>query len=510
MRRLLCLLLAVGMLVLAAVPAAAESYKFGQIFMVLEVPLEYMTQITAENIDSYGEYLASIGETPETMKERFKEEGILIWAYDAEKGRTLVVTAVQDEQAKLYYDINEQTAETRAGYRSGYKNGTYYPKTDYTFDSVEWKNFGDNQGRFLMVRYTHKADGKVAWKGEWRRTIRNGYTITVDMRVGTRNVTSGDITALNKIQDSIAFVLMSEAPEALLTLAFSAPPPESTNSDTFTIKGTTRPGASVVAAYAALQSSQSKVYATTADGMGAFSIDVQLPGRDLYNLIVSVTANEGEENEETVSRDFSVEYDPTALPVSFMTDFPETFTADTFRLTGTTLTGVTIQLVVNNELQTKKTGDNRTFAFNVDTSREGDYQIQLTFTKKDYDTKIFTYTIPRVMDEGQRRETIRTQSRSPEYANIASNPDNYVDRVLRYKGYILDSVANGSEWVITFATDKSGSKYKNRIMVLSPEPVTPDLETQVTLYGTMTGVYTFLDEDGKEQSLPRMNLAFFD
>ena len=119
-----------------------------------------------------------------------------------------------------------------------------------------------------MVRYARKIDGKVAWRGEWRRTIRNGYTLTIDMRVVGRNVTSGDISALNRIQNSISFVTMTEAPEALLTLAFSAPPPESTNSDTFTIKGTTRPGASVVAAYAALQSSKSKVFSTTADAKG--------------------------------------------------------------------------------------------------------------------------------------------------------------------------------------------------------------------------------------------------
>ena len=140
----------------------------------------------------------------------------------------------------------------------------------------------DEQGRFLMVRYNRKIDGKVAWRGEWRRTIRNGYTLTIDMRVVGRNVSSGDIGALNRIQNSISFVTMTEAPEALLTLAFSAPPPESTNSDSFTIKGTTRPGASVVVAYAALQSGQSKAIPATADGMGAFSIDVKLPGKDLF------------------------------------------------------------------------------------------------------------------------------------------------------------------------------------------------------------------------------------
>ncbi|MBQ9197346.1 MAG: hypothetical protein IJ157_08945 [Clostridia bacterium] len=510
MRKLFILLLVLAALLAAALPGLADSYKFPQIFMVAEIPLDYMVQLTNDSMDQYTEYLSSIGETPESMRQRFKDEGILVWAYNEEKDRTIVITAVQDDTAQQLYDINEQTAQTRAGYRANYQNGVFYSKADYSFESVEWKDFGDNQGRFLMIRYTHKVDGKVAWKGEWRRTIRNGYTITVDLRVGNRNVKGADIDALNVIQNSIAFVLMTEAPEALLTLAFSAPPPESTNSDSFTIKGTTRPGASVVAAYAALQSGQSKAIPTTADGMGAFSIDVKLPGKDLYNLLVSVAVNEGTEDEQTINRDFSVEYDPAALPVSFITLFPDVFTADSFKLTGTTLTGVTIQLVVNNQLQTKKTGDNRTFSFTVDTAKEGDYDIQLTFSKKEYDTKIMSFHIRREMDEGQRRQSIRDESRSPDYSNIASSPDRYVGRVLRYKGYVTEVAHNGAEWVVTFATEKSGSRFRNLIIALSNTEIAADPDTQVTMYGTMTGTYSSLDENGKEQQLPRMTLSFID
>ena len=511
MRRIYCALMLLTAMMLLCLPASADAYHFGKAFLSVEVPMEdYLVQITAQNIDQQAEYLATIGETPESMRQRFNDEGILVWAYDAAKGRTVVITAVQDAPAKEIYDINEQTATERSSYRANHTNGTYYSKTDYTFESCEWKNFGDNQGRFLMVRYARKLDGKVAWKGEWRRTIRNGYTITLDMRVNGRNVSAGDITALNKIQDSVSFVQMTEAPEALLTMAFSAPPPEITNSDSFTVKGVTRPGASVVAAYAALQSSQSRTFTAMADGKGAFSIDITLPGKDLYNLIISVTANEGMENEETVSETFTIDYDPSQLPVSFTAPFPETFTTDSFKLTGTTMTGVTIQLVVNNNLYTKKTGNNRTFSFTLDTSQEGEYEIQLTFTKKDYDTKIMQYHIRREMDSQQRNQSIRDASTSPDYANVARNPANYEGRVLRYRGYVTDVAENGGEWVITFATQKTGSGFKNLLIVLSDTEIAADPDTMVQLYGTMTGTYSFLNENGEEQSYPRLSLSFID
>ena len=64
--------------------------------------------------------------------------------------------------------------------------------------------------------------------------------------------------------------------------------------------------------------------------------------------------------------------------------------------------------------------------------------------------------------------------------------------------------------IVTFATQKSGSRFKNLIIVLSDSPVTVDPDTEVKLYGTMTGTYSSLTEDGKEQQLPRMSLSFID
>ena len=68
----------------------------------------------------------------------------------------------------------------------------------------------------------------------------------------------------------------------------------------------------------------------------------------------------------------------------------------------------------------------------------------------------------------------------------------------------------GGEWVVTFATDKSGGAFNNPIIALSDTPVTADPDTQVTLYGTMNGTYTFLSDQGQELTYPRVNLAFID
>ena len=469
----ICLVLLAAVLTLLCVGACADSYHFADIYMILDVPGDtYTTQLTPENLAANESFIAGLGETVDSMKEKFTQQGIRLIAYDTTHGRTLVVTAVQDAQSRELYDINEQTADTRASYRANHSNGTYCGALGYKFESCEWKNFGTEQGRFLMLKYTLREGGQVTRRGLWRRTIRNGYTITLDMQVVGRQVSAGDITAMNKLQETISFTQAEASPDAPLALTFTAPPPEFTNS--------------------------------------AFKVDVSLPGKDLYNMIVSVLAAEGTEKEEEISRNFQVEYDPTLLPVTFTSAFPDSFTTDSFKLAGTTLSGVSVQLEVNGKLQTKQTGNAKTFAFTLDTSKEGSYEILLTFTKKNYATRVFNYTIARVFDADAQRQAIRASAVAPTYSKLKNSAASYEGKYVRANGYVV-SVEHGSgEWLITFATQKKGENYSDYIMVLSDAEVTLDVGTHATLYGTGAGTYKIPGDNDKTIVYPKVSLAFFD
>jgi len=492
--------------------ACAEDYAFNQIFMTLSVPSDvYEIQLTPGNLSAQSAAVQSLGYTQEELAQTFAQDGVLLMAFDQDNSRVFVVTAVQDERAKELYDINEQTANVRANYRTNHSNGTYCGDLGYKFESCEWKNFGADQGRFLMLKYVLRKDGDVAYKGLWRRTIRNGYTITLDMRSMGRNVTGGDITAMNKIQDTVSFTAITGAPEAPLTMAFTAPPPTITNEATFAIKGSTRAGASVRAAFFSFRNSDKvTVITTTADGKGAFTLNVTLPAQDLYNGIVTSTINEGLSTEETVEQTFSIEYDASLLPVSFTSDFPETFASDSFKYTGATLTGVTVQVNVNGDNTLKKTGNNRTFSFTVDTSKAGTYNIQVTFSKKNYDTRIFNYVVERKMSEEENKSQIRSESITPEYAKLKNKTDTYMDRVVDFSGYITKVEEIGGEWVVSFATKKTGENYSNLIMVMSDSPVDYAVGTKLTMYGRVNGQYQSFVDGSTNLVCPRVTLLFFD
>jgi len=511
MRKLFMTVLATALFMLGAT-ACAEDYAFSNVFMSLSVPDDvYEVQLTPGNLASKADDVQRLGYTVGELTETFAKDGVLLMAFDNDSDRIFVVTAVRDDRAVDLYDINEQTSDVRATYRVNHSNGTYCGSLGYKFESCEWKNFGEDQGRFLMLKYVLRKDGKVDHKGLWRRTIRNGYTITLDMRAMGRNVTTGDINALNKIQNSISFTAVTAMPEAPLTMAFTAPPPSITNEASFSIKGSTQPGATVRAAFFSFRrADRVTVVTTTADSKGVFKLDVTLPAQDLYNAIVTSTVRSGMENEETVEQTFSIEYDESLLPISFTSDFPETFTSDSFKFTGATITGVTVQVNVNGENTVKKTGNNRTFSFTVDTSKQGVYDIHVTFSKKNYDTRLFHYTVERVMSEEERRSHIRSQAITPEYANLKNKTATYQGKTVEFKGYITDVQEIGGQWVATFATKKSGNNYGSIIMVLSNTPITMDQGVHTTLYATVDGQYKAMDENGKNLVYPRAELLFFE
>ena len=485
--------------------ASAEIYVLDDIFASVDIPDTFPVVLRPGYLDNFSTWLEARGKTAAEVQQDMEDRGVLLQCWSEAEDLCFELTAEQSDEIALIYDVNEQSTDVRQSYRLSHSPRNEYD--GYDFSAAEWNN--SSEGRFLVLTYRRREAGETLYRGFMRRTIRNGYTITLDMQVVGRQVSAGDITAMNKLQETISFTQAEASPDAPLALTFTAPPPEFTNSASFSIKGVTRPGATVLAAYVSMKG-ESKTFSAQADGKGAFKVDVSLPGKDLYNMIVSVLAAEGTEKEEEISRNFQVEYDPTLLPVTCTSAFPDSFTTDSFKLAGTTLSGVSVQLEVNGKLQTKQTGNAKTFAFTLDTSKEGSYEILLTFTKKNYATRVFNYTIARVFDADAQRQAIRASAVAPTYSKLKNSAASYEGKYVRANGYVVSVEPGSGEWLITFATQKKGENYSDYIMVLSDAEVTLDVGTHATLYGTGAGTYKIPGDNDKTIVYPKVSLAFFD
>lgn len=507
MRKYMPILFLTLLLCLLSAPALAQTYTYDQIYASIDLPEDtYEVVLTPNTLENNASWLESQGTNVETAKEQFAAEGILMKAYDTDNDRIFVLSALQTVDAQMYFDLNNQDESMRREFRVSHKDGSAYGVLGYEYSSSAWTNYGGDVLRFLNTQYTLRQGGEVSHYGYQKRTIRNGYTITLDMQVHGRKVKESDLKALNKIMDSFAFTQILPMPTLPAKLILSSTPPAEASDDTFTVKGITNKKAEVTVTVLSLASSDSRLFTDTADSEGNFSVQVTLPSEGVYTVTIAA------EGEDTLRSQvaYTVTYQEGLLAVT-LTHQPGTALGDETTVSGETLSGVTTQLVVSgpNGYTYDKTSTSKTFNFNVDTSREGEYRFSLTLIKKGYTTRAFTYTSARTKTEAERSAYVRDNASSPEYSKLKSNLDAYNGDIVAFTGYIAQITETKSvgEWTLVVATEKNGESYDDLIYVIAASDPGVTQGQKVKMYGTVAGDFPVITEN---VSYPRCELLFFD
>ena len=70
--------------------------------------------------------MANQGTTVEELLAQWAEEGVLLEAWDTKGDARLRISAIQDEQAKMYFDLDQQPTQMRTNFRTGHDKGTLY------------------------------------------------------------------------------------------------------------------------------------------------------------------------------------------------------------------------------------------------------------------------------------------------------------------------------------------------------------------------------------------------
>ncbi|MBR4359573.1 MAG: hypothetical protein IKP32_03040 [Clostridia bacterium] len=504
MRKMLLVL--AGMILLSlllAVPALAETYSFGEIRASVEIPNDFEVVLTPYNLSTHAEWIASQGWDFDALGNEFEAEGILLKAYDAENQRTLVITAIKDVDAQTFFDLNNQDEDMRREFRVSHTNGSVYGILGYTYSSAAWRNYGKNVLRFLATKYSLRQEGEPVCTGYQRRTIRNGYTITLDMQIRGRNAKEGDNTVLEKIMKTFQFTEILPMPELPIKLTVSSAPPAETNEETFTVKGISAKKALVTVAVFSLSSSSGQSYNVTAGNNGAFSVKVTLPAQGVYSVTLTAEA----EGAIKAQRLYSVTFQKGILPVEIDLS-PDQVLEDSTVISGTTIAGAKTQLSISGPISYNKSTTSKTFKFKIDTSAEGTYNFVLTVTKKGLEERRFIYTATRSYSDVERDEKIRSSARKMTYANL-SKAEN-IGKYAVETGYITGISQSINEYVVTLALSKSGNNYKEIVYLISDSDPGFAEGTMVKVYGLANGTYSVLDENGNVRNYPRMTVSFFE
>ncbi len=516
MRKVTFALVVLCLCLLAAVPGLCQAVNLDSIYATLEIPDSY-TILTEANMETHVDFLNTKGVTVDVMLQTFQAEGILLQAYGKNGDTRLQITALKDVDAQTYFDIDQHTPATRAKYRREHLDGEAYEALGISYDSAEWKKT-TAYGRFLMLKYVQRLGGKVDHRGFARRTIRNGYTITLDYQVYGRGLNGKDNNAINDIMDTWRFTKVlampgsageaaaaGETPAALATTQLTQEPPTQTNKSSFVIKGTTTPGASITGSIYRMGDEKPELVKGTAGKTGSFTLDFNMPREGVYVLVLTVTVNGIDIDELQLP---GITYDKTLLPVRFDETFPEDITTDKLLISGTTDPATQITCVVNGKTTKKKANAKGAFSFSINTAEEGEYSFEITLSKKGLSDRHFTFTASRVWSETELREKVSKDAIKPAYSILTSKINGYTGRVMGYTAYVTEISKSSDTWYIHMALRKVNSIYREKIVVLTKNEPTVMIDSQMKMYGRCLGMHVEQNNTGEEE-YPSFELLFW-
>ena len=504
---LFCIFIAALFLICTAAFAADTAWQFPTLPASVNLSDSYII-LTPDNLDSHTEFLANLGKEKSDLLKDWKERGVLLQAWVPAMDACLEISAVKDDDAETYFDVDQQTTQMRSAYRGSLLKGQKYKDQGYTIQSAEWKK-STKGGRFLDIKYKRTVNG-ITYRGYARRTVRNGWTVMLDYQVYNRGLNTKDLNSLNKAVNTFVFTETKPVPSTTQgILQFSSVPPAETNTGKFSVEGTCTPGAHLIGVVMRMSSPTPTRFEATANKAGKFKIDVVLPEEGVWLMTLTIESGDSIIAEEVFD---ITTYQKTMIPVNLDSDVPEELVSDQTVISGKTAKSVSIQLMVGGpkayEKQIKTNGTGK-FSFKIDTSTEADYEFTLVFQKKGYDTRRLEFKATRKLTEEDTRRQIREQAIKPAYSTLKNKLDGYTGKTMGYNVHITDIRNENGEWVVTAAMDKNAKGYRNFIVIICDEE--PDFATgsQQKMYGTCNGRYQ-IQSDTDTQVYPCFDLLFWD
>ena len=520
MRKLFtALLLALACSLLFVLAAQADTLTFNDIHATCTVDDSYII-LKPDSLASHPEWLEAHGTTEEELLADWQARGVLMQAWTKEGDACLEITAVMDDDARQYGDIDNQTPNLRANYRSRHLKGTdEFAAEGLTFESAEWKKTG--QGRFLMLKYKQTVKGEVVRRGYARKTIKNGFTINLDYQVYGRKLSTKDNAALNKVWNSWKFTMVTGNAAALLdgttvdvhveaNLNVESQPPKESNDGKFSVKGTCTPGLQIVGVLMRMSSGDLMNVETTAAKTGKFTLNVQLPSEGVWLMTMHVF--NGDDDLAELAFD-TITYQKSLLIVNMDQPLPTEIEDDTFVVSGTTLPQTAIQLIVDGPTvlsKTIRTNNSGKFSVKVPTDKEGSYSFTLVFEKKKYTLRRFTSVGVRRFTETDIRNHAKAAAIKPAYRTLVSKIDGYTGRVFTYPLYVVSVEESGDGWVVFMAMTSNKKGYSNIVAVTTDEDPNLTIDSKVQMYGTLVGTYLVQNSEEGDTTYPCFELIFWD
>ena len=527
------LILVLFMMVFCACAVADTEYALEPCAGKISINETNYIVLTPENLDDHQDLLSSpaISKTKEELLADWEENHVLLQAWTKKMDACLEVRVYVDEDSTHYFDLEQQTRQTRNEYLKLHQGSGKYAKEGFTILKPEWKKqkYG---GNFLKFEYKRTV-GEATWRGVARKSIRNGYTVFLDYKVFDRLPRRTDEDNLNKIANTLVFETKDPGEAAIQSAAaidagnadtisvdltsvlqVTVEPPLVTNTGIFTVEGRATPGASIIGVAQRLANFSTQNFPMEVPKSVNFKLKFTLPEEGVWNITLTLEIN-GVRVLETYSSENVTQYYKSLLPISMTSEIPEILTSDELTVSGVTDKGVTVQCLVScgsatvleKTIRTNGTG---VFKFKVPTTLEGDYDIVLAFQKKGLDNKRLEYKTTRQLTEQDTRDRSATKAIHPAYNTLVKKLDTYAGKYMVYTAHVVSVEQSGEEWIILAALKKNKDKYSNYLVYSADHDPGLEAGSKVKIYGTCEGVGHQFQSEEDVISYPLFTFSFYE
>lgn len=509
------------------------------------------TVVTADTLNDHPELLTAIAMSKDDALSDWQARGVVLQAWsDVKKSKysCLEISVLQDNEAASYPDL-VRSADKAAwkSYEEAIKTSESWNGQGYTFQDLEKTQLTAEGNRYLLLKYK-RSTPSGDYRGYMARTVFKNYTIIFDLKVYNQLPTDSNANELYRViktladsgaeglpavsgtaGDKAAGEPSAEGGEAgagaaeiseAAKLTVTQGPPRETNTNSFTVEGSTLPGAQVIGVMMKSigdpipQRFETIAHAKT----GAFKMNVSIPEGEESVWLMTLNVYENAESNEIIAEKVfdTTTYKKTLIPFELDEEVPEQNYTEELVIAGTTMKAVDVQCIATDgtgkTVFDKKSHPNGTgrFTFKIPMKDEGVYEIAIAVTKKGYDTKRFTYTVERFLTDEARQLQIRKQAARVGYGALTSRIDQYVGKVLTFSVWITGIDKLGDEWAVSAAGAQVGDHYSQLMVFFTDQEPAFAVEEKHTVYGTCKGPYEIQSEEGTESSIPCFDLLLID
>ncbi len=481
----------------------AQDINLSSVHAQLAFPDAWLV-VTPSGIPVYRVQLEEAGFNTDDMAARFATESIVAEGWNESFTNSYRLMVTEDARSVRIFDIGRASAAQRKAIADSFTDLSQWRITNIRYQEAEWQTH-PTMGRFLFLRYNILKDGEIAQRGVQYFTIRNGKNYILD-RVQKNRFSNRDLANFKDTLAGFSFTEQLPAPAVALPLELSGGIPRETGDGNIRITGKTEPGAGLVLSHTAYEGDEPiTLSVATTDAEGNFTLRCTLADQGVYMLTLTATKQDWLDT----AMNQVLTYQDGLIPINYDKDLPTLWTADTYTLSGWTLTGVQLQLLDNRSGQSKKIGKDGRFSFDVDTRLPGEYHLVLVVSMSGSKDRRINIDFVREHTPEHDAVDIREQAEEVSYSQLTKNPADYLGKLLTFTGTVMNVSEGDGVWFARVNVTRVRNGNAPIVLLCDTDPALQEGQ-KITCFATANAPYVEQDSSGKETTIPSLTTVWID